>query len=299
MKKILILGVCACLPFMANSQSKSVKDKNKHKQVNTLQKIKSDSEIVVAVREDEFPFSYLDEHGNARGYTVELCENVIKEIRKELDIPRLKVIYFPVKEAEIDFLFKKNLINLDCGNAPVSKKRTVGFSNSILAVEARILTSQTSTAKSLSDFNNQVVAVLKGSSLEQLLSDYIKTGTYFYRLKTVNSIDEALQSMKNGNAKAFVNDDVTLLSVLASDKELNESFKITGFPISSRKYAFTLPQGDKEFENLVNRKLKQKLDDGEIHKIYEKWFLLPIPPSNVNLDFGMSKSTRDLLNSME
>lgn len=297
MKKILIWGVCACLPFMANSQSKSFRNKNK--QVNTLQKIKKTNEIVVAVREDEFPFSYLDEHGNARGYTVELCESVIKEIRKELEISRLKVIYFPVKEYETDLLFKKNLINLDCGNSPVTRKRAVDFSNSVLAVEARILASQTSTAKSLSDFNNQVVAVLKGSSLEQLLSDYIKTGTYFYRLKPVNSIDEALQSMKNGNAKAFVNDDITLLSILASNKELNESFKITGFPISSRQYAFTLPKDDKDFEKLINKKLKQKLDDGEIHKIYEKWFLLPIPPTNVNLDFGMSKSTRDLLNNME
>lgn len=297
MKKILIWGVCACLPFMANSQSKSFKNKNKR--VNTLQKIKNSSEIVVAVRENEFPFSYLDESGNARGYNVELCESVIKEIRKDLDIPRLKVIYFPVKESETDSLFKRNLINLDCGNAPVSNKRAVSFSNSILAVEARILASQTSTAKSLADFNNQVVAVLKGSSLEQLLNDYIRTGTYFYRLRTVNSIDEALQSMKNGNAKAFVNDDITLLSILASNKELNDTFKITGFPISSRKYAFTLPQGDKDFEKLINKNLRKKLDDGEIHKIYEKWFLLPIPPTNVNLDFGMSKSTRDLLNNME
>lgn len=295
MKKILLLGICACLPFIASAAPKK---KVAPVQINTIKKIKTANEIIVAVREDQFPFSYLDEGGNARGYTVELCESVIKEIRKELDIPRLKVVYFPIKESELEQLFRKNLIDLDCGNSHISNRKHMRFSNGMLAVEARILASQTSTAKSLSDFNNQVVAVLKGSSLENLLSGYLKNGTYFYRLKSVNSVDEGVQSMLNGNAKAFVNDDVVLISILASDKSLNNSLKITGFPISSRQYGFALPSDD-EFLKLVNSKLKMKLEEGEIHRIYEKWFLLPIPPHNINLDFGMSKSTRELLNDME
>lgn len=294
MKKILLLSLCACLPLFAHAKAK------KDVPVDTIQKIKTTGEIVVAVREDQFPFSYLDDAGNARGYTVEVCEDLIKDVRKELAVPRMKVIYFPVKESETELLFRKKAIDLDCGNASITdSKKNMKFSNGVLAVEARILATRTSTAKSLSDFNNQVVAVLKGSSLETLLSNYIKSGTYFYRLKSVNSIDEGVQSMLNGNAKAFINDDLVLLSLLASKKELNEALKITGFPISSREYGFALPDGDEKFKELINNSLKKSLDKNKIHEIYEKWFLLPIPPKNINLDFGMSKSTRELLNKIK
>ena len=298
MKKKLLWGIYAALPLVMVNLAFAKPIKNE--QIDTIQKIKTSREIVVAVREDEFPFSYLDEKGNARGYTVELCESLIKTIRKELEIPRLKVIYFPVEEKEVPLLFKKKVLDIDCGNAHVlPNNKSLDYTKGFIGVESRMLTSQTSTARTLADFNNQVIAVRGGGSVEKILNDYLKAGTYFYRLKKVSTQEEGIQSLVTGNAKTYIDDDVLLLSILATNPSLNNNYKISGFPITFKEYGFAVAPGDVTFKDFLNKKLKEKLDAGEIHTLYEKWFLKPIKPLNVNLDFGMSKSTKELLNKMQ
>lgn len=105
--------------------------------------------------------------------------------------------------------------------------------------------------------------------------------------------------MVTGNAKTYIDDDVLLLSILATNPSLNNNYKISGFPITFKEYGFAVAPGDVTFKDFLNKKLKEKLDAGEIHTLYEKWFLKPIKPLNVNLDFGMSKSTKELLNKMQ
>jgi glutamate/aspartate transport system substrate-binding protein len=34
---------------------------------------------------------------------------------------------------------------------------------------------------------------------------------------------------------------------------------------------------------------------GEFQKLYSKWFTSPIPPKNVNLNFPMTQSLKDIL----
>ena len=52
---------------------------------------------------------------------------------------------------------------------------------------------------------------------------------------------------------------------------------------------------DPEFKAVVNEALNNVFSSGEINSIYDKWFLNPVPPKNVNLNFEMSDNLKDLI----
>jgi len=48
-----------------------------------------------------------------------------------------------------------------------------------------------------------------------------------------------------------------------------------------------------EFKQLVDRVLAGLMKSGEFEKLYRKWFLSPIPPKGVNLNFPITPAIRD------
>ena len=50
---------------------------------------------------------------------------------------------------------------------------------------------------------------------------------------------------------------------------------------------------DPQFKALVDRSVAAVMKSGEIEKIYAKWFLSPIPPKNINLNFPMTTPIRE------
>ena len=46
------------------------------------------------------------------------------------------------------------------------------------------------------------------------------------------------------------------------------------------------------FKKLVDAALTKVYKSGEINKIYEKWFLKPIPPKNIKVGLALSESTK-------
>ena len=51
--------------------------------------------------------------------------------------------------------------------------------------------------------------------------------------------------------------------------------------------------GDEAFKAVVDRALRRLLTGGEALKIYNRWFLRPIPPRGLNLNFPMSDSLKE------
>src|SRR3546814_7364332 len=60
---------------------------------------------------------------------------------------------------------------------------------------------------------------------------------------------------------------------------------------SSDLYAFFIKKGDPIFRSLLDGTLAGMMKDGEMAKMYDKWFLHPVPPKNANFNMPM----RDLV----
>ena len=50
---------------------------------------------------------------------------------------------------------------------------------------------------------------------------------------------------------------------------------------------------DPAFKKVVDDSLKAMMKSGEIAKLYDKWFMQPIPPNNVKVGLPASDATKD------
>ena len=53
-----------------------------------------------------------------------------------------------------------------------------------------------------------------------------------------------------------------------------------------------LPKGDAKLQKAINDSIARQIKDGSLAKLYDKWFLQPIPPNNVSLNMPASESTK-------
>jgi glutamate/aspartate transport system substrate-binding protein len=56
-----------------------------------------------------------------------------------------------------------------------------------------------------------------------------------------------------------------------------------------------LRRDDPAFKTVVDDAVKTMMKSGEIDKLYAKWFMSPIPPKSVNLNFAMSDKLKELI----
>ena len=54
-------------------------------------------------------------------------------------------------------------------------------------------------------------------------------------------------------------------------------------------------KGDEPFKKAVDDAIKATYASGEINTIYDKWFMQPIPPKGLNLQFQMSDELKKLI----
>ena len=110
----------------------------------------------------------------------------------------------------------------------------------------------------------------------------------------VNYTDRATCPIFGDGAAAFMMDDVLLAGEKAKAKDPSK-WEIVGTPQSFEIYGCMVRKGDTAFKKLVDDTLKATYASGEINQIYNKWFMSPIPPKNVNMNFTMSDNLKNLL----
>jgi glutamate/aspartate transport system substrate-binding protein len=69
---------------------------------------------------------------------------------------------------------------------------------------------------------------------------------------------------------------------------------LVGTPQSSEAYGFMMRKDDPEFKKLVDDAMSQVMKGPEIKTMYDKWFMKPVPPKNINFDFPMSETMQKL-----
>jgi glutamate/aspartate transport system substrate-binding protein len=86
-------------------------------------------------------------------------------------------------------------------------------------------------------------------------------------------------------------DDILLYSLAASSRNPND-FEISKDALSVEPYGVMLRKDDPEFKKIVDNSTGNLFKSGKINAIYDKWFLNPIPPKNINLNVPMSDALK-------
>ncbi|WP_209802031.1 amino acid ABC transporter substrate-binding protein [Delftia tsuruhatensis] len=260
-----------------------------------LDKVQAGGALVIAHRESSVPFSYIDTRsGKPVGYALDLCLRLAEAVRKQTGRKDMKVEFLMVTPANRMAVIEQGKADMECGSTTnnAQRRQTVAFTVPHFITGARMLVKADSTINAMEDLKGKKLVSTKGTSPMALVTQANRQRLMGITIVEAPDHARALEMVEKGEADAFVMDDV-LLNGLAAARPDPRALKVVGKFLSTEPLAIMLPKGDTAFKKLVDEEMKRIITSREIHPIYEKWFLQPIPPSSTNLNLPISYLLRD------
>jgi ABC-type amino acid transport substrate-binding protein len=265
----------------------------------TLQKVAEANKITVSYREASVPFSYLIGSKTAIGFSVELVDAIVDDVRKKTKKPNLEVAYMAVTSQNRIPLMVNGTIDIECGSTTNNSTRAkdVTFSTNIFYTGTRLLTKKDSGIKNYADLAGKTVASTTGTTNAQVIRKYSADKKLDMQIVLGKDHDDSLLLVENDRAKAFAMDDILLFGLRANSKN-PAALEVVGDSLQVEPYACFMRKDDPEFKKLVDGTLARLMKTGEFNRLYTKWFMSPIPPKGVNLNLPMSAELKDNLKAM-
>ena len=94
-----------------------------------------------------------------------------------------------------------------------------------------------------------------------------------------------------GRADAFVMDGSILAKNIATSKNPHD-FKIVGEVLSVEPIAIMMRKDDPAFKKAVDDSIKAMIKSGDMAKLWDKWFLQPIPPAGAKIGLALNDATK-------
>ncbi|MBB5464616.1 ABC-type amino acid transport substrate-binding protein [Paraburkholderia sp. Clong3] len=262
---------------------------------STLAKIQRSGVIAIGHRETSVPFSYVDANNEVVGFSQDLCNKVIDAVKAKTKRPDLKVRFIPVTSQNRIPLVQNGTVDLECGVTTnlVARQSQVAFADTFFVATTRLLTRKDSGIKDFPDLAGKTVVTNQGTTSERILRKMNEDKKMNMQIISAKDYGEGRLTLESGRAVAYMMDDVLLAGTRTLTAKPSD-WIITGTPQSSEAYGFMLRRDDPEFRKLVDDTLEQVMKGPEIHTMYDRWFIKPVPPKNISFDFPMSDSLKQL-----
>jgi glutamate/aspartate transport system substrate-binding protein len=264
-------------------------------QSGTLKKIAATRTITLGHRESSIPFSYYDDRQQVIGYSHDIMLKVVDAIRRDLHLPDVKIKLVPVTSQNRIALVQNGTVDLECGSTSntVERQKQVAFSNSLFVIGTRLLVRKDAGIKDFSDLAGKTVVTTAGTTSERWLRQMNVDKAMRMNIIRAKDHGESFLTLETGRAVAFMMDDVLLYGEMAKARH-PEEWVVTGTPQSREAYGCMLRKDDAAFKKIVDATIARIQTSGEAGALYQKWFLSPIPPKGLNLQFPMSPEVRAL-----
>jgi len=256
----------------------------------TLKKIKDSNTISLGHRESSIPFSYYDDKQQVIGYSQDLMLKVVDAVKADLKLPKLQIKLTPVTSQNRIPLVQNGTVDIECGSTTnnAERQQQVAFSDTIFVIGTRLLTKKDSGIKDFADLAGKNVVTTAGTTSERLIRKLNEDKKMGMHLISAKDHGESFLTLETGRAAAFMMDDALLAGEMAKAKRPGD-WAIVGTPMSREAYGCMMRKNDPQFKKLVDGALVKVMASGEAAKIYKKWFMSPVPPHGLNLDFPMSE----------
>ena len=260
---------------------------------DTLAKIKAAGSATMGVRESSGALSYTLGDGKYAGYHIEICQRVLADVQKKLGLAKLEVKYQPVTSQNRIPLVQNGTVDIECGSTTnnATRQKDVSFAVTTYVEEVRIAVKASSGITSIAQLNGKSVATTTGTTSVQLLRKHERgAGVDFKEVFGKDHADSFLL-LETGRADAFVMDGQILAGNIAKSKAPAD-YKIVGEVLSVEPIAIMVPKDDPAYKKAVDESIVAMMKSGEIAKMYDKWFVQPIPPSNTRVGLPASDATK-------
>jgi glutamate/aspartate transport system substrate-binding protein len=278
----LVLAIAVAVPAHGQSPGR------------TLAKIKEAGEIRLGHRDVSVPFSYLDDNQKPVGFAMDLCARIVDAVKSELKLASIQTKLQPIQLSTQIPLIQNGTIDIVCGPATntLERQKVVAFSNTIFVSSIRAVVKKNAPIKAFEDLNGKPVSLTSGSTSIALLT--ARGQEKNFQTKNILSGDHAgsFLALTTGRSEAFIMDDILLASLIANSPDA-DNWRIIDDSLRTEPYGLIIRKDDPEFKNLIDKTLVGMMKSNQFGDLYAKWFMTPIPPKNVNLNFPMTAPLKD------
>jgi glutamate/aspartate transport system substrate-binding protein len=260
---------------------------------DTLKKIKDSGSATMGVRESSGALSFTLGDGKFAGFHVEVCQKVLADIQKAQGIAKLDVKYVPVTSQNRIPLVQNGTVDIECGSTTnnATRQKDVAFAVTTYVEEVRVAVKANSGITSIGQLNGKKVATTTGTTSVQHLRKHERGANINFDEVFGKDHADSFLLLESGRADAFVMDGQILAGNIAKAKNPAD-FKIVGEVLSVEPIAIMIRKDDPGFKKAVDDSIKAMMSSGEIAKLYDKWFMQPIPPTNTKVGLPLSDATK-------
>jgi glutamate/aspartate transport system substrate-binding protein len=264
-------------------------------QAQTLTKVQNSGEIAMGVRESSAPLSYTTGNNQFTGYHVELCQAIIDNIGKTVG-KKLNVKYVPVTSQNRIPLTQNGTVDIECGSTTnnAARQKDVSFGLTTYITEVRMVVKAKSGINSISQLNGKTVATTNGTTSVQTLRKHQRAAKANFKELFGKDHSDSFLLVESGRADAFVMDDNILAGLIATAKNPKD-YRIVGETLSVEPIAIMIRKDDPGMKKVVDATITDMIKSGALNKLYDKWFMKPIPPKNTSVNLPMGNALKAAL----
>jgi glutamate/aspartate transport system substrate-binding protein len=259
---------------------------------DTLAKVKASGVITMGVRDSSGALSYTLGDGKYAGYHVEICQRVIADVEKAVG-RKLEVKYLPVTSQNRIPLVQNGTVDIECGSTTnnATRLKDVSFLPTTFVEEVRIAGKASSGITSIAQLNGKNVATTTGTTSVQTLRKNERAGGIDFKEIFGKDHSDSFLLLESGRADAFVMDGAILAGNIATSKNPAD-FKIVGEVLSVEPIAIMIRKDDAALKKIGTDTITAMIKSGDMAKVWDKWFMQPIPPKNSRVGLPVSDSTK-------
>lgn len=263
---------------------------------DTLKRIKETQTLTLAYRESSHPFSFAGDDKKPQGYSIDICAKLTEAIKRELKLPKLAVNYALVTPATRVDAIAQHKADIECGStANIAERRgKVGFTIPHFFSSTRMLVHADSGIKNWTDLKDRKVVTTKDTMVVKLMNERDRVRALGVKLEMANDHEQSFAMLESFKVDAFAMIDVLLFGFRANAKDPNK-YLVVGDPLATDAIAMMIPKDDPAFKAILDKEMAKLMNEGEISRLYEKWFRKPTPPKGANLNMPMNLLLRETI----
>jgi glutamate/aspartate transport system substrate-binding protein len=261
-------------------------------QADTLAKVKSSGVITMGVRDSSGALSYTLGDGKYAGFHYEVCQRIIGNVEKAVG-RKVDVKLQSVTSQNRIPLVQNGTVDIECGSTTnnAARQKDVSFVLTTFVEEVRIAAKVASGITSIAQLANKNVATTTGTTSVQLLRKHERANGVDFKEVFGKDHADSFLLLESGRADAFVMDGQILAGNIATSKNPAD-YRIVGEVLSVEPIAIMIRKDDPAFKKLADDTVRDMVRSGDMAKVYDKWFMQPIPPKNTKVGLVASEATK-------
>ena len=272
---VMAASMAACGPSAGTPSEAKSSDTGTSSSANakarSLDEIKKNGKIKIAVFSDKAPFGYVDKDGKYQGYDVYFAERLAKDLGVEPE-------YTSVDPAARVDVLTSNKVDLVLANFTVTEERKgkVDFAKPYMKVALGVVSPESARITDVSQLDGKTLIIAKGTTAET----WFEKNAPNVKLQKYDQYADAYNALLDGRGDAFSTDNTEVLAWAKSNKGFKVGITRLG---DDDTIAPAVQKGNQELLDFVNDEIVKLGKDDFFHKDYQET-LAPVYGDEVNPD---------------